>query len=184
MRTSFLLVGMAAVWFTSAQVRAESPGKVPASQLQRLRTAEFAAVIDLLGQGRVEDAVNQLEKLSGRKFKTAEDDPFGVDERSRWIKLFTAMGKAKPQFKEAELVGIQSTSSKVKKMTFVAVGRGGPVLFHFRVYEYGGQYQLGNIGFDAKWERIELQVNAIKDRISHIYRFKSAVAEKTRPPKR
>ena len=179
MRVTLPVLIAALVLSAPKNLVAEKPAVVSDAQLIQLRIPELAAVIDLLGQARVDDAVAKLEELSGRKFKTAQDDPFGADERAGWVNMFQRLAKRKPAFKHAEVVGIQSISSRAKKITFIAIGRTGPMIFHFRLFEYDEKFSLGNIGFHDNWERIELSVATIKNRVSKEYRFMTAIAKKS-----
>lgn len=175
---------------TLAIIAASSPAfaqpdyKAATARLQKEFVPKLVKVIDALGRGRTEAAIDQMEGLSGRKFKKQTDGPFASNERDKWEQLFAPLGKLKSAFESVDLIGIQHYSSQAHKISLMAHGSAGPILFQFHTYTYRGTIRLGNVRFDSNWDRMEFFVGTIKDRLDRRYPLAVQSASKGGPAKK
>lgn len=165
---SMIFCGLTVVVAASSPAVAQSQAKAAAAQLQKQTVPKLVKILEALGKGQTEIAIDQMEALAGRKFKK-KGGPFGSNERAKWEQLFGPFAKLKSSFESVDLIGIQHVSSQAQKISLVAHGNSGPILFQFRMYAYQGKIKLGNVRFDTNWERIEFLVAAIKERIDKRY---------------
>ncbi|MFQ5731187.1 MAG: hypothetical protein ACE5KM_04435 [Planctomycetaceae bacterium] len=168
-----------AVAVTSSPAVAQSPAKAATARLRKQVVPKLVQILGQLGKGQTEAAIDQMEALAGRKFKKT-GGPFGSNEREKWQRLFGPFAKHKSSFESVELIGIQHVSSQAHKISLVAHGDAGPILFQFRLYSYRGKIKLGNVRFDSNWDRIEFLVATIKDRIDQRYPLAVQSAAKVR----
>ena len=143
-------------------------------RLEKQILPKLVSAVGELGNGRTDKALEKFEEVMGRKFAKTTG-PFGQDERQVWQKMFTMFPKTPPKFECVDLIGAQAVSSQAFKITVVANGRQGPILFQFRIFEYRGKFRLVSVHFDNNWQRVEAVVAAIRQK--HFKRYSLPVEQ-------
>jgi hypothetical protein len=141
-------------------------GEVEPASLGRLEkqiVPKLVSAVGELGNGRVESALEKFQEMVGRKFHKTSG-PFGQDEREVWRKMFVIFRKTPPKFECVDLIAAQAISTQAFKVSLMANGEPGPVLFQFRVFEYRGKFRLANVHFDSNWNRMEAFVGSLKQK--------------------
>jgi hypothetical protein len=142
---------------------AESADVAPTAieRIEKQIVPKLVSAVGELGNGRIDAALEKFQEMMGRKFQKTTG-PFGQDEREVWQKMFTMFPNTPPRFECVDLIGTQAVSTQAFKITVVAGGKQGPILFQFRLFEYRGKVCLVSVHFDSNWNRIEMAVAAIK----------------------
>lgn len=153
---------------TTSEVRAENSLPVSDAEVKLYRIEELVRMIESLGQGKLDEAIKQLETLQEKQL-SKEKGPF--TEASRWAAALNPFENGTGGFESADVIGIQSVSTHAKLVTIVAISEKGPVLFAFGMYKFGTKYRIGNLSFQSDWNRFPLIVGIIKERRARVFKY-------------
>lgn len=151
---------------------------VTKTEIRELHLDDLAGAIQLIGKGQLEDSIDLIARLNPGRFQSASENPFEEADRDRAVRVLRPIAEEKPNFESAELIGIEPLSTRIKKLTFIAIGERGAILFQFHLFRYKNNYLLGNVSYHAAWDTIEAKADAVNNRVSKMYEFGTSKTKK------
>jgi len=112
-------------------------------------------IIEELGDGRVDEAVDLLIKESPAGAAKEGKGPFETATRATWTRDFGRFAAWKPQFENVEFVGYRKLSTQAYNLVFIGNSRIGPVQIHFDVFMYRNRWYTNGYLFYTDWRLIE-----------------------------
>lgn len=158
---------------------AEPSGKIEQQVIKEL-VPQVVGMIGHLGRGEIDKARGTFTKYSMSKPKTGptRTGPFG--EQAKWNATFGSLAQTKPEFESVELIGVQKLSTQAFRISLIAHARYGPVMFTCRAFAYRGKLYAVSLHYEANWDRNEMRIAMIKNKLSKVYPIRAAQTAKNK----
>ncbi len=131
-------------------VWAEDAAEFPLPAVEKY-VPQLVHIIEDLGRGQVENAMDQVSRHLPRPLPTESNSPFKMNARSHWIEQHAVFARVKFDFESVDFIGAKQISSQAYRLGFVANGSKGPMFFAFHVFRYDGKWQLNGLSFQGDW---------------------------------
>lgn len=175
-----IALSIAAFSLTCCSLKAAEPvGRIEQRVIKEM-VPQVVGMIGHLGRGEIDKARGTFTKYSLAKPKTGQTrtGPFG--EQAKWNATFGALVQTKPDFESVELVGVQKMSTQAFRISLIAHARYGPVMFTCRAFAYRGKLYAVSLHYESNWDRNEMRIATIKNKLSKVYPIRAAQTAKTK----
>lgn len=127
----------------------EPPPAFPVAELRDFMPV-LAKSVQLLGEGEVEQSLDNLMPVGSPALRTAEE---AGRFREIWMKALAPVGRIKLEFESWDVVALSRVSTQAWMIYGVANGKRGPMHIDFRIFRYRGRWHLEGFTFAMNWNR-------------------------------